>query len=105
MSKSYSLLRDRMSPERRQRNSERTKALLEAQRLDEIRKAMSLTQQQMAESLAVSQTAVSKIERQADMYVSTLGRFIEAMGGELRIVAHFPDGDIPIRFTESGEER
>ena len=99
MAKSFSQLRDRMSPVRRNKNAARTKALLAQMRLDEIRKAMSLTQQQMAKSLSMSQTAVSKIERQTDMYVSTLGRFIEAMGGELRIVAHFPDGDVPINLS------
>lgn len=39
---------------------------------------------------------MSKVESQTDMYVSTLRRFVEAMGGELRIVAHFPQGNVEI---------
>ena len=44
---------------------------------------------------------MSKIERRADLYVSTLARFIEAMGGELEIRAVFPEGSIRLkRFGE-----
>ena len=46
---------------------------------------------------AVGQAAVAKIEKRTDMYVSTLRRFIEAMGGELDIVARFPDREVHIR--------
>jgi hypothetical protein len=44
----------------------------------------------------VKQSAISKLERRADMYVSTLRHFIEAMGGQLEIRAVFPDGDVRI---------
>jgi hypothetical protein len=44
----------------------------------------------------MNQAAVSKLEHQSDMYVSPLRRFIAAMGGELRIIAHFPQGDVEI---------
>ena len=48
-----------------------------------------------------SEASVSKLERRADMYISTLRGFVEAMGGELEIVARFPDGDVRIdQFTE-----
>ena len=101
MAKSFSRLQSTMSPSRRIRNTERAHALLSEMRLDELRKAMTLTQQQMAETLQMSQTAVSKIERQTDMYVSTLRRFVAAMGGELKVVASFPDGDVAIdQFAE-----
>ncbi len=62
----------------------------------ELRRALDLTQQQVAASLGINQVAVSKMEGQTDMYVSTLRRFVEAMGGELRIVAHFPEGNVEI---------
>jgi hypothetical protein len=42
--------------------------------------------------VSTNQLAVSKLERQADMYISTLRSFIHAMGGQLRIEAEFPDG-------------
>ena len=52
-------------------------------------------------TLGIKQAAVSKIERRADLYVSTLARFIEAMGGELEIRAVFPEGSI--RLKKFGE--
>jgi len=64
--------------------------------LQELRETRQLTQQQIAEQLKSGQAAVSKLERRADMYVSTLRRFIEAMGGELEIIARFPDGDVRV---------
>ena len=97
MAKPFSILRQRMSPERQKRNAERARALIAEMKLDEIRRARELTQQELAKALDISQTAVSKIEHQTDMYVSTLGKVIAAMGGELRIVASFPEGDIPIK--------
>lgn len=68
--------------------------------LAEVRRARDLTQEELAEALGIKQTSVSKIERaherHADLYLSTLRRFIQAMGGELRLVAVFPDAEIPI---------
>lgn len=64
--------------------------------LYELRKAMELSQEQLATSLNVKQAAVSKIERRTDMYISTLRRFVGAMGGNLEIVAHFPEGKVRI---------
>jgi hypothetical protein len=49
-------------------------------------------------------TSISKLERRADMYISTLRSHIRAMGGELEIVARFPDGEVRIsNFEEVGE--
>ena len=55
-----------------------------------------MTQQQVAAALGIHPVAISKMESQTDLYVSTLRRFVEAMGGERRIVAHFPQGTIEI---------
>lgn len=68
--------------------------------LAELRKARDFTQAQLAEELDVPQGGVSKLERRVDMYVSTLRRYIEAMGGELNIIAHFPDADVRVEFFE-----
>jgi len=55
----------------------------------------------LAETLNVNQAAVSKIERRTDMYISTLRAYIRAMGGDLEIVAKFPDGEVKIvNFVE-----
>ena len=56
----------------------------------ELRWALELTQQQVAATLGIHPVAISKMEGQTDLYVSTLRRFVEAMGGERRIVARFP---------------
>lgn len=56
----------------------------------------ALTQEHLSTILGVQQSAISKLERRADMYVSTLRHFIEAMGGQLEIRAVFPDGDVRI---------
>lgn len=64
--------------------------------LSEIRRARQMTQERLAETLGMSQSEVSKVERRTDVYVSTLRRYIEAMGGELEIVARFPNGNVEI---------
>jgi len=69
--------------------------------LQEIRKNRQLTQQDLAELLDVNQAALSKMENQDDMRVSTLRRLLAAMGGNLKIVAQFPEGDIIIDQFEN----
>ena len=64
--------------------------------LGELRRARRLTQETLAETLGMSQSEVSKVERRTDLYVSTLRRYVEAMGGELQIVARFPNGEVEI---------
>lgn len=70
--------------------------------LEELRSARQLTQADLAEMLDVPQSSISRIEQRADMYLSTLRNYIQAMGGELRIQAVFPDGGTVVvdRFGE-----
>ena len=96
MAKKFSELVARMSPESRARSDALYRQLLAEMPLQELRRALDLTQQQVAATLGINQVAVSKMEGQTDLYVSTLRRFVEAMGGELRIVAHFPEGNVEI---------
>lgn len=63
-----------------------------ARTLRDVRRARALTQTQLATSLDVSQAQVSRIETQADLYLSTLRSYVEAMGGELEIRVVFGDG-------------
>jgi transcriptional regulator with XRE-family HTH domain len=72
--------------------------------LHELRSARDLTRGTLAEQLNLEQPAVSKLERRTDMYVSTLRRYIEAMGGELEIIAHFPEGNVRINQFEDLEQ-
>lgn len=97
MTKPFKSLLEKLSPEARGRVETRKKELLDEVSLRELRQALELTQQQLAAALKVNQAAVSKIESQSDMYLSTLRRLLEAMGATLRIVAVFPGGEIPIR--------
>jgi transcriptional regulator with XRE-family HTH domain len=64
--------------------------------LGELRRARQLTHESLAETLGMSQSEVSKVERRADLYVSTLRRYVEAMGGELQIFARFANGEIEL---------
>jgi hypothetical protein len=50
--------------------------------------------------LGINQATISKLERRTDMYLSSLRRFVEAMGGELEITATFPDGRVRIQLLE-----
>jgi transcriptional regulator with XRE-family HTH domain len=61
-----------------------------------LRKARDFTQDTIAETLGVTQPEVSKMERRTELYISTLRRYIEAMGGSLDIVARFPSGEAVI---------
>ena len=92
-----------MEPEAIARSKARVQAMIAAMPLQELRRARELSQAQLARALETTQPEVSKIESRADMYVSTLRSYIEAMGGKLEIVASFPDGDVRInQFQEVG---
>lgn len=94
--KKFADLRAEMSPEARARADEIATRLGAEMDLAELRRAMRLSQEELAAVLNVSQGAVAKMEKRADMLVGTLRRFVEAMGGELEIVARFPDRDVRI---------
>ncbi len=103
MTKNFRNLVEKIPMERRLRIEERTRQLMAEMPLQELHKALQLTHQQVAATLSMNQAAVSKMEGQIDVYVSTLRHFIEAMGGELRIVAHFPQGNVEINQFMQGE--
>jgi transcriptional regulator with XRE-family HTH domain len=68
--------------------------------LHELRRARKMTQVALSEQLHMVQPSVSRLERQADMYVNTLRRYVEALGGRLEIRAVFDDLDYEIRFDD-----
>ena len=105
MAKPFKKLVAKMPPASRAQVRRRTQDLLDEMDLQELRQALFLTQQQLARTLRINQAAVSKIERQSDMYVSTLRRFLEAMGAELTIVARFPDKEVVIsQFAQTHDD-
>lgn len=104
MTKKFSELRARLSPEARSRADVKTKAMLAEMPLNELRQARDLSQKVLAEILHVQQPSIAKMEKHADMYLSTLRSHVEAMGGRLEIVAQFPDGTVKIsNFSELGK--
>jgi transcriptional regulator with XRE-family HTH domain len=105
MAENFNTLLTRMDPERRERVEKRVAEEMERMVLQELRQARHLTQEQIASALGIKQAGVSRIESQTDMYISTLRRFVEAMGGELQIVATFPDGEVAIsQFAERADD-
>jgi len=77
---------------RQKRIKKRSKELVEEYMvLQEIRKARELTQKDVAKKLKISQDGVSRLEQRSDVMLSTLRKYVEAMGGSLNLVAQFPD--------------
>jgi len=100
MAKKFGELRARMTPEAQSRAAARAEAMLVEMQLQELRKARKITQVEVAKAMSVEQAAVSKLERRDDMYVSTLREYVKALGGELKLVASFPDADIQVHPFE-----
>ena len=96
MAKKFAELEARMSPEAREQTQALYHQQLQEMPLHELRKAQALSQETLAKALNINQAAVSKMERRTDMYISTLRNYIQAMGGELEIIATFPDGQVKI---------
>jgi DNA-binding XRE family transcriptional regulator len=88
-------LKDKMAslvPERREKIEAMTVELIaEEKSLRDLRQALALTQEHMAEILGVGQESVSRLEKRSDLLLSTLRSYVRAMGGELRLVAEFPN--------------
>lgn len=89
----FSILREqlRSDPERAARADEYKAVIEQALALAEMRRSRGLTQQQLAEAMHVSQANVSRIERGEDAQLSTIRRYVHALGGNLEIRAVFPD--------------
>ena len=64
--------------------------------LTDLRRARGVTQEEMARAWEVSQENVSRVEREKDVYLSTLRAYIEALGGRLELTAVFPDDTIKL---------
>src|ERR1035441_10571590 len=92
----FSELREKMSPEARAEARRLADKDLEEMPLQELRAARHLTQQQLAQTLDMTQAAVSQLEQRTDIYLSTLENFVEAMGGRLEMCAVFPDGKVKL---------
>jgi transcriptional regulator with XRE-family HTH domain len=103
MAKKFETLRKRMSPTARAASAAEYDRLRDLMSLLELRKAIELTQAQVAEALHIGQGDVSKLERRADMYISTLAGYLHALGADLEIRAVFEDGRV-FRIKQFSED-
>ena len=100
MAKSFNILKEKMSAKAQLAVKEKKQQLLKAALLQDIREAQNITQEELAEKLQTKQANVSRTERRKDLKLSTLKNHIEAMGGELDIVARFPTNEIHLDLKE-----
>lgn len=97
-----------LSPAQRKKVEGRAAQLIaEEMTLRELRKARKLTQVRMAKQLGITQDSVSRLEKRSDLLLSTLRKTVEAMGGNLRLVAQFPDREpvVLAGIAEDGPRR
>jgi len=83
-------------PVRRARIEAYTRAIDDALALAELRNQRGVTQQEVAQTLNVSQANISRIEHREDVYLSTLRGYVAALGGRLEINAVFPDRSVSL---------
>jgi transcriptional regulator with XRE-family HTH domain len=99
-------IRKGLSSARRKKIEARAAQLLaEEMTLQELRQARKMTQVRMAKALGISQEGVSRLEKRSDLLLSTLRKTVEAMGGNLSLVAEFPDRDPVLLSGISDDER
>ncbi len=92
MAKNVDDIIKKLSPAQRRKVEARAAQLIaEEMTLRELRHARKLTQVRMAKTLGITQDSVSRLEKRSDLLLSTLRKTVEAMGGNLSLVAEFPD--------------
>lgn len=101
MAKSFDILKNKLPEERKIAIEQRIEDIIETMPLSELRQARQFTQEKLARSMKIKQASISKMEGQTDMYISTLRKYIKAMGGDLEIIAKFPEGSVRIEKFET----
>lgn len=97
MAKSFDELVKRTTTKKTQvKAARRAQELLGELLLSEVRQLTGKSQQQVADALGIKQPSLSKLEKQADMHISTLQKIVKALGGELQVLAKFPKGTVKI---------
>ena len=97
MSKPFKNLKTKMNATAKERAKTKTIAMAQKMFLSEIRLAKEISQEDLANILDTKQASISKIEKRADIHISTLRNYIEALGGKLEIYANFPEGKVEIK--------
>lgn len=94
-----------MNPKARGRVDRRVRAELLEMTLQELRQRVrGVTQTELAELMRVTQGAISQLEGRHDVLLSNLAHYIHALGGELELIARFPDAEVRITQFDSPEE-
>ncbi len=91
--RSVNVLREKMGPARVAKAKARAKEMQAEMLLAELRKLEGVTQVELAEKLGIKQPAVSQLEQQDDMQISTLQRIVKSLGGILEITVRLPGGE------------
>lgn len=89
--------------QRRRVDARAAELIAEEMSLRDLRKARKLTQARVAKKLGITQDSVSRLEKRSDLLLSTLRKTVKAMGGDVRIVAEFPDR-APVVLSELPED-
>ena len=94
----------KLSPAKRKKVEDRAaEVIAEEMSLRDLRKARKLTQARVAKNLGITQDSVSRLEKRSDLLISTLRKSVKAMGGDVRIVAEFPDR-APVVLSDLSKE-
>src|ERR1035441_8612529 len=105
MARNWKKVRKHLGREREARIKARVREEIDRLSLNQLREERSLTQTSLAELLGIPLGGVSRMERRTDMYVSTLRNYFRAMGGELKIIAVFPNGVVEISQFQYVEQQ
>ena len=96
---------DGLEPDRRARIEARVDEIhQEYLTLKKLRSHMELTQTALALNMGVTQATIAQLEQRNDIHVSTLRKYVEALGGTLSIIADMP-GQGPVPLTGLGDRR
>jgi DNA-binding XRE family transcriptional regulator len=92
MSKTLEQIMANFTPEEQAEiETEANQLIAEEMTLRELRKAYHLTQMEIAKNLGVGQDSICKLEKRTDLLISTLANYIQGLGGNLKLVAEFPE--------------
>ena len=87
-------IRRARTPEEEEQLAARVAAIHAALDLAALRQGRGAAQRDLAQAMGVSQAHISQVETKEDVYLSTLKRYVGALGGTLRFEVIFPDGDV-----------
>src|SRR5438132_10250230 len=106
MAKSFDDLVKRTTTKKtRAKAARRARELLGELLLSEVRRLAGKSQMEVARTLGMKQPSLSKLEKQADMQISTLRKIVKALGGELEVLARFPKGTVKLSPFASPRRR